>query len=480
MNPDKVVKYSLPLFVLTIASRSIEEISFIYYAVPVMCVLFIVICLQRVKGQRSKVKSQDGDSSLPLRMTDSLFSALNRETLLILFLIPGTWFLLTSLWSSYPDISAARALYYILISLGCLSAGILWVRYSEKNIFDFLLPANVVIVLIASFSLITNIPSDSWTGGHGKGFMGFFGHQNLLASVVLFTLPCVFHQVVILVKSRFINVESSDSRRTSFAEITEHSDSSFRRSPESEITFNYSLLNTNLPTGQAGFIPLTAYSLLLIANLLLLTLTYSRASILSLLIGVFIFLILNKSWKVLSYSFIAAVILTSTIYFTPSLNQTVDKIIKKDFPEVYSSRVWMWEPSYKAALEGGLFGLGYGISHPEIRSGEYSDRYENGRLIREKGNSSLALVEETGVVGLVLFLLPIIYAVRKFIIYNVEFRMNRNKLNNYTLYILNSSLFAFILHAEFEAWWVGVGSVQLPLFYTYLGLFTGYLLIRLE
>ncbi len=72
--------------------------------------------------------------------------------------------------------------------------------------------------------------------------------------------------------------------------------------------------------------------------------------------------------------------------------------------------MWMWEPSYKAAQEGGLVGLGYGISHPEIRSGEYSDHFENGRLIREKGNSSLALIEEAGLIGLVLFILPMIVA----------------------------------------------------------------------
>lgn len=36
--------------------------------------------------------------------------------------------------------------------------------------------------------------------------------------------------------------------------------------------------------------------------------------------------------------------------------------------------------------------------------------------------------------------------------------------------IILSALFAFILHAQFEAWWVGVGSVQLPLFFIYLGL----------
>ena len=157
---------------------------------------------------------------------------------------------------------------------------------------------------------------------------------------------------------------------------------------------------------------------------------------------------------------------TLIIYLTPAINNFVDKIIKKDFPEVYSSRMWMWEPSYKAALEGGLFGLGYGISHPDIRSGEYSDRYENGRLIREKGNSTLALIEEAGLIGLVLFLLPLIVMIVK----------NKIKLHSKisiltTHYpLLTAALAALLLHAQFEAWWVGVGSVQLPLFFVYIGM----------
>jgi len=95
-------------------------------------------------------------------------------------------------------------------------------------------------------------------------------------------------------------------------------------------------------------------------------------------------------------------------------------------------------------------------------------------LIREKGNSSLALIEEAGIVGLILFILPLIYVFTKFRIYNVKFRMNENKNQNYTFYILHSTLFAFLLHSQFEAWWVGVGSVQLPLFLIYIGLLIGY------
>ena len=293
------------------------------------------------------------------------------------FLIPGLWFLSTSLWSSYPEISAARALYFILISTGCVSAGILWIRYSGKGIFDFLLPANILIVLLCLFSIITNIPTDTWTGGHGKGFLGFFGHQNLLSSVLLFTIPAV----IVKIKDK-------------------------SQPPKA------SLAKSGKIKGRKVFFFILS-SALGGLNLIVLALTYSRSAILSFIFGVIVFLILNKKWKVILYGFGAAAVLSIIIYFTPTLNDPVDKILKKDFPEIYSSRIWMWEPSYKAALEGGLFGLGYGISHPEIRSGEYSDRFENGRLIREKGNSTLALIEEAGLIGLVLFMLPLIVMIVK-------------------------------------------------------------------
>lgn len=381
-----------------------------------MCVFYtghFLLNVERLKLNRSLDKL-DGDTSAVLSVTDSLFASLKRMTWL-LFLIPGIWFLLTALWSSYPIISAERAFYFILLSAGCLAAGNLWLRYSSEGILDFLLPANIIVVLVCLFSLITNIPSDSWSGGNGKGFMGFFGQQNLLASVILFTIPSVID-----LRTRV-------------------------KSPKSKVFFY----------------------LLITSNLIFLIITYSRASIVSLLFGVIIFLILNRNWRILFYSSIVAVLVFIAILFTPSLNQFADKIIKKDFPEVYSSRIWMWNPSYKAALEGGLFGLGYGISHPDIRSGEYSDHFENGRFIREKGNSVLALTEESGIVGLILFLLPIIYLLIKLTIKNERSEI---KKNNYSLLIINSTFAVLLLHAQFEAWWVGVGSVQLPLFFVYLGL----------
>lgn len=452
MNLEGVVKYSIPFFVIFIISRSIEAISFFYFAVPVMCLFFIVQFLNSSKFKVQLInqnENPESDSQHPVSGIKSFSNIIHHP--LSICLIPGLWFLLTSLWSSYPEVSATRALYFILISTGCISAGFLWIHYSGRNLFDFLSPANVIVVLICLFSLLTNIPSESWTGGHGKGFMGFFGHQNLLASIILFTLPSVFLKLLQLVKRDQVSVI---------------------RNIRVKKSSNYLLLTT-------PYLQLTAYSLLLTADLLLLILTYSRSVFLSLIFGVIVFLILNRSWKVFAFSFVTAAVLIIITYSIPALNQFADKIIKKDFPEVYSSRIWMWEPSYKAALEGGLFGLGYGISHPEIKSGEYSDRFENGRLIREKGNSSLALIEEAGMIGLIFFILPIIYLLKKLpdTRYQIPDDKNLSSLRDQgtgiekqVTSILIASLTAFILHAQFEAWWVGVGSVQLPLFFIYFGL----------
>lgn len=389
--------------------------------------------------------------------SDSLFTSHKRMTLILSFLIPGGWFLITSFWSSYPEISASRALYFILISGGCISAGILWVRYSSKDVFAFLLPANILVLLLCLFSLVTNIPYDSWSIGRGYGFGGFFGHQNLLASVILFTLPSIFFKLLQLIKSGRLSVI---------------------KNTKPQISANHLLLTTY-------YFPLIAYCLLLTANLLLLVLTYSRSAIAALISGVIVFLLLSKNWKVLFYSFIIIVILALVIYSTPSLNQLTGKIINKDFPEIYSSRMWMWEPSYKAALEGGIFGLGYGMSHPDIKPGSAGDHYEGKRFVREKGNSILALVEETGLVGLILFVLPLILLIKRSWM-DEWMNENQSKIHiqshqggqafNHT--IILSAIIAFIVHAQFEAWWVGVGSVQLPLFFLYLGVINHFLSIN--
>ena len=299
---------------------------------------------------------------------------------------------------------------------------------------SFLLPANIIIIALSLFSLVTNIPSDSWTGGHGKGFMGFAGHQNTLASAILFTMPGLI--------SRGLKNKSQRSK--------------VKNQNRSEKIRNLSLY------------------FLLFLNLFILLLTYSRASVLSLICGAVVFLIITKRWNTLIYSSVVTILIFFMIWFSPSLKEKANELMKKDFPAFYSTREFLWIPSYHAALNGGLTGLGYGISDPQIEVPYSGSHYEEGRYVREKGNSVLALIEETGVIGFIIFLVPIVYIVKKQTA-NVkgdnkpQIRYPVSGIRNPVSAILLASLAAIIIHSQFEAWWAGVGSIQLPLFFFYIG-----------
>jgi len=404
LKEPSVQKIIIPLSAVAILSRTFPIFSYFYYLLPL---LFLLILFA---GYKFVIK----DKAL-------------RNILILLFLF-GLWCAGTSFWSDYPFVSLSRSGYFVFISLAAVLGGYLWQQIDSDSL-SFLLPANTIIVGLSIFSLITNIPPESWTGGNSKGFMGFAGHQNTLASAILFTLPATINKIP--------SLEGN----------------------------NLSRLGSQAKAERGGLI------LLLFFNLIILLLTYSRATILALICGVIVFLILNKKWNTLRYSAAVVLLIFSFIWFSPSLKMEVNKFVRKDFPAFYSTREWMWVPSYKAALNGGLFGLGYGISNPDIIVPGIGSYYDNGRYIREKGNSFLALIEESGLIGLLLFILPVVYLFYKY-------RDTRHRVPNENLVsgtrnpasgILLASIAAFIIHSQFEAWMVGVGSIQLPLFFFYTG-----------
>ena len=456
MKTGKPVYYSLPFFIIAIVSRSVEEVSFIYYAVPVLCLFYIFYYLVFIRNETrgvipNKVRDlllkeddfsprlagdrNDKRSVIPNKVRDLFLREKKSFIIVGLIVIAGLWFLITALWSPFPGMTVKRSLYFILISLGSVFAGMLGRRIKEEtkkpsSIFPgFLLPANIIVILLCFFSLITGIPSDSWTLGNARGFAGFFSHQNLLASILLFTMPGVWLLVV---------------RKWEVGKT------------KVEIIKN-----------KVKYFQLIACCLLLIANLFILILTYSRATLFSLAAGVIVYLVLTKNWKIILYGFLlllASGILTLSI---PPLKTEAKKLVYKDFPTFLFTRQWLWEPSYQAALKGGLTGFGYGISDPSIILPEGTGSHYDGNVYeREKGNTVLALTEETGLIGLILFFLPIIFTIK----IGCMNAWVHAKMQSYSHAIILSAIIAFILHSQFEAWMVGVGSVQLPLFFVYIGL----------
>lgn len=406
LNP-RLLRFILPVSGVAIISRTFTEFSFIYYALPLLLVWFIGAAWKYFSDKEFKI-------------------------LVILILISGSWNALTSAWSGYPLISLSRAGYFVLLSLGMTSAGFLSMKERNNSPGVFLLPANLVVIGLCLFSFMTDIPDDTWTGGHGKGFMSFAGHQNLLASAILFTVPSsVYFFLVQKAPAKFL----SRSTLTNFLSV-----------------------------------------LFLLMNILFLIMTYSRASLACYVIMIMLFGIFLFKWKAAAAYIIVAGALAALFFYDQPFRESAEKALLKDFPTILFSREILVEPSYHAALKGGSVGLGYGISDPEIiLEGITGSRYIGGRYIREKGNSVLALTEETGFIGLILFAAPVIFVIKKFFSSRKanEDSAAEKAQTQLSPALINSFLFsviiALIIHAQFEAWWVGPGSVQLPLFFIYLG-----------
>ena len=365
---QKYVIYLLPIAVLAAGARAFPLIEKFYYILPVLLLYFILAGFREIKSDKY------------LRTT---------VLLLLLFTV---WCLTTSLWSSYPVITICRSLYFGLVSAGSVTGAYIYIKAKGKLDLNFLLPLNIFILLISIISLILKMPEDAWTGGNGMGFKGFAAHQNTLGASILFTFPV---NLWVLVK-------------------------------ELKLMMELKIKNSKLKISsgrQYNKLRLAASTFLLTTSLIILVLTHSRASILSVLVMVLIISLFLLKIKIIIILISSIILLLSWGYTYTGAYFKLRKYLFKNETNFGDNRYFMYKDSYRAAVHGGLTGLGYGISDPEIHNEACGSHYENGRYIREKGNSVLALIEEVGIIGLGLFLLPIFYVMYQLKIQNSKLKI---------------------------------------------------------
>lgn len=402
----KTADLLIPLSAALIICRSFDIVGYFYFAaIPVLLFAFWELLTNQKKI-----------------LSDPSF-----KFVVLFCLMFGIWAIFTSIWSPLPSVSASRGVYFILISVSSVYLGYLWCSSKNSIMLSFLIPSNIVVVTISVISLVFSIPEDSWTGGHGLGFKGYAVHQNMLASVIVFTVPGIMlpilREFILSTKNNLIN------RRIVFLLI------------------------------------------LLLLNVYLLIISASRGGLLSFLLMAIIFylLILNWKWKII------LIISVSILSFTSfNLNVFVHEFIMKTEKYIGDRRIDNIKETIIAAKEGALIGIGYGISKPPSSERTQGRFEQEGKLyIREKMISTLAIIEETGLVGLILFASPI------FLILNLLIKVlrcdKRNKMNYFykekkinTAFMI-SAIVALCFHAQIEAWWIGVGSIQLPLFFMFCG-----------
>jgi O-antigen ligase len=386
----KIFGIIFPLFFILAATRSIEQIKWLSYSAPAFYLYFILAGFKELKSKELKVS-------------------------LLIAASFGLWAMVTALWSPYLRESFIRSIVFIVSSWGLIIGGFCWVRYFNKKEFGFLILLNIILLMVSVFSLMTKIPYDYWAG-YGYGLKSFWGHQNTLASLIIFTIPGIFF---LPLKGRRIRI--------------------------------------------------IVTSILSLLNVYILTLTHSRTSLAVLFLSVLLFTLLSRRFKVFGIVILIFTCVTTFYFANKDFHSTLNNYLFKTEVSLLDRKMPVISATYEAAGHGGWKGLGYGVSDNTVISNLQVNihyHFVGTRLVREKGVSILALVEETGWVGLFLFLFFVGYLFYLSI-------LTYWKTMDWTSALMICVLLGMCLHAQLEGWWLGVGSVQLPLFMGVAGVAIG-------
>jgi hypothetical protein len=329
----------------------------------------------------------------------------------IALLLYCAWCLSTYTWSLVPQLSLEKAGAFSLLAVTFVSAGQDWVHErGAQRALNFLAPITV-IGLLAAFG--GRVASDGAGPGHLGAVEGLTDNPNMLGSLLAMTLP-------LLVWSAY----------------------KYRAHPQTRWIF----------------------FLLLAAAIVLLARTHSRSAILSAGMLGFVFclsLTLPRSTFIL-------LLIASSLFVAAAASTAVLEITYEDYvlkggtqgQGILFSREGVWLQSYENAKEGGWYGVGYGATT--------GDTYFQGGFTavgygREKGNAQLAIVEETGLVGLGLYSILMLGLFSPLI---GAHRRERNPDMKVALGIIIGTLAGLTAMSVFEAWWVAPGSPESAYFWS--------------
>jgi O-antigen ligase len=134
---------------------------------------------------------------------------------------------------------------------------------------------------------------------------------------------------------------------------------------------------------------------------------------------------------------------------------------------IFYTREGPWAKSWEGAKAGGWFGAGYGVS---VGDTNYQGGLTSVGYGREKGNAQLAVVEETGFVGLALYSVLLLALFARLILAHVREKDPDIKV---ALGIITGALAGLTAMSVFEAWWVSPGAPESACFWSLVGVGLG-------
>lgn len=359
---------------------------------------------------------------LALGLRGQLFLALRNPFLLAAWIFCG-WGILTSLWSQVPQLSLYKSATYAVSVLAFVGAGQAWSRGARAGSLDYLFPA-VALALLAGYG--PGGTTDSWSNEVSL-YAGLAGNPNFLGMLAALAIPVSMYYVY------------------------------------------------QLKAG-TGLMKRTLAVVLFFALVMVVIRSNSRAALLCVLAIGASFLLAQRPDRRILLVLSACFAVVATIVAVPAIQQaTYEKFVIKGADEnsngatndVFSSRRKNWAESYDAAVHAGAFGVGFGVSAGDqaFRGGFTANLYG-----REKGNSQLAVWEETGFFGLLLYAAVLVQIALHF---RSAYRLARSREVRMQLALAMGTLAGLLIQSVFEGWWTSPGSLEGSYFWSTVGVAAG-------
>lgn len=349
-------------------------------------------------------------------------SAVLRHSPFWAVVIYGLWGLMTFFWSEEPALSLLKALVFLWLATVMIVAGYSWVaRQPQSRKLDFLGPFAVVSLLA---SLTGQIEENEDAGS--VVYAGLTGNPNYLGFLLAVSSAWILWRIYL--------VGSQDKRR-------------------------YFL-----------------YRVAFVVNLYFLLMSHSRASLLAFLC---IFLgFLTGIGRIRKWLPILLGSLYIAYSYVPGVNEVVTRYIFKASTahledvggNLYYSRDQVWQYSYELAMKGGMAGGGYGVTIGEQFKGGVGSTISSGQYGREQGNSQLAVIEQTGWIGLGFYLILVLS------ILGACFKGLRGASampDRVAVGLLGGAVAGLLVQSLFEAWWVAPGAPESATFWMLIGAVLG-------
>jgi hypothetical protein len=328
-----------------------------------------------------------------------IIAPLFRTGFMKLVFVAIAWNLATTMWSYVPELSLMKSIACGLVMIGGVSAGYFWVRQNPKEkAFDYILPL-YFMVLVAAFFGRNMIQSTEDSGL--TLFQGLTGNPNTFGVLLAMAFPYS--------------------------------------------AWKYSQKHSYIWLGS---------TLLLVVMVLL---TNSRASMATVFISGMIFFYLQEGKKVFPLLFIIVIILPLLYFALPSkmTEALQDRYVYKESErELFSSRESTWEISYANAMQGGLIGGGYGVT---IGDKSFNIGLTSFGYGREKGSSQLGIIEETGIIGFIIYLLLTAHLLYCGI---GAWKKCRNQRYCSQIGLAFGMLAGFVVQSLFEGWYGAPGAPE--------------------